>query len=142
MTTMYSITNGTSLFTFTIAPILFGHPQKNIGRYRDCFLRVEERPQYTNHIFIYTRLGGGNREDYQQEIAKLTSHTHYVEDYDDSFDETYATFVFKYPKEFKEDIDLVMKEELNKTSEKYKKLILDTFPEIKDKLEEVLYSNK
>jgi hypothetical protein len=79
----------------------------DVGRYRDCYLSrgVDEYDKDGGIcIHLYTRNGGGNREDYQDVFEKLSAHPEYVKDYDDSFDCTYATIVFSIPKEF---VDLV-----------------------------------
>jgi hypothetical protein len=48
-------------------------------------------------IALYTRAGGGNRDDYAEQIALLQHHALYLEDADDTFDKTYATFRFRVP---------------------------------------------
>jgi hypothetical protein len=55
-------------------------------------------------VSVYTRSGGGNRPDYVTEIQKLQANPLYLEDYDDSFDSTYMTFVFRIPEDFLEDL--------------------------------------
>lgn len=50
-------------------------------------------------IRVLTRTGGGNREDHQENWAKIKELPHYVQDYDDEFDETYAYIEFKVPEE-------------------------------------------
>ena len=132
--TMYNMLNGVTRATFFVAPLLFGHPQGNIARFRNCFLLDRDRPEYINHIFIYTRLGGGNRKDYLDDIARMQAHECYVEDYDDDFDNTYATFVFKRPDKFIKDIDSYRKGELHNTSKEYQNIILSTFPSIADQI--------
>lgn len=69
--------------------------ESDIERFRDCHIRKED-------IIIYTRTGGGNREDYPNEI--LTNSPYYLRDKDDDDDNTYATFYFKFPEELKDDI--------------------------------------
>lgn len=61
-----------------------------IERFRDCGVNEAK-----GQIWIYTRTGGGNREDYPNEI--LTSHPNYLYDEDDDFDSTYATYYFSIP---------------------------------------------
>ena len=67
------------------------------GRFRDIYLNEDG-----TKIVLYTRNGGGNREEYQPLIDHLATHLNYVEDYDDDFDSTYAYIVFTVPKEFAE----------------------------------------
>lgn len=67
------------------------------GRFRDCFVSNGE-------IAIYTRNGGGNREDYQPVFDALSGHPCYLRDEDDGFDCTYATIYFKFPDEFADEL--------------------------------------
>lgn len=74
-------------------------------RYRDCYLSEG------NKIAVYTRGGGGNRECWMDECgddshvsecvvtkqSTLRKHPLYVNDSDDEFDNTYATFYFRLP---------------------------------------------
>lgn len=63
------------------------------GRFRDAFVADGE-------IAIYTRNGGGNRDDQEQAIEQMRSHPNYLRDEDDSFDSTYATFYFSFPEQY------------------------------------------
>ena len=72
-----------------------GLTRADCGRFRDCFVTNGE-------IAVYTRNGGGNREEYQPVIDKLAEHPCYLRDQDDDFDNTYATIYFKFPDEFAE----------------------------------------
>lgn len=74
-----------------------GLTKSNFGRYRDCFITE-------NKIAVYTRNGGGNREDYQHIFDTLSTHPNYLYDKDDEFDYTYATIYFSFPEEFKEEL--------------------------------------
>jgi len=69
----------------------------DVGRFRDCFVTRGE-------IAVYTRNGGGNREDYQDVFDKLAQHPCYLRDQDDDFDCTYATIYFSFPEEFAEEL--------------------------------------
>jgi hypothetical protein len=62
----------------------------DVERFRDCYLEGDK-------ICVYTRTGGGNRDDYPNE--KLTSHPNYLYDEDDDFDSTYASYYFKFPEQ-------------------------------------------
>jgi hypothetical protein len=120
-----------------IAPLLLrvlGLTIDNIVRFRDAFLTDD------NLIAIYTRLGGGNRGDYQCTIQKLRSHPNYIRDEDDDFDCTYATFYFSIPKgwewlkvfkeEFKPDEQLNSSIDFNKWKDKIKEISSMTKEEI------------
>jgi hypothetical protein len=65
------------------------------GRYRDIWLQ-------DGKIFLFTRNGGGNRDEYQDTIDDLAEHPNYITDYDDDFDYTYATIEFSYPEQYKD----------------------------------------
>jgi hypothetical protein len=52
---------------------------RDVGRFRDCYVANGE-------IAVYTRNGGGNREEYQEIIDKLAEHPCYLRDADDEFD--------------------------------------------------------
>lgn len=64
------------------------------GRFRDIYLNKD-----ATRIILYTRNGGGNREDYADVIANLHNHPNFLSDYDDDFDCTYAYFEFSVPEE-------------------------------------------
>ncbi len=65
-------------------------------RYRDIDL-IENGTK----IRVFTRLGGGNREYYQETWDKIRSHELYIKDYDDDIDCTYAYIEFNIPEKFK-----------------------------------------
>jgi len=65
-------------------------------------------------IIIHARTGGGNRENYPNEI--LTSNPYYLRDEDDGFDCTYADYYFSIPEE--------LKDEVEKTEDKEAKAVL------------------
>lgn len=64
--------------------------KEQTGRFRDAYVE-------NDHIVIYTRNGGGNRESYQKDIDFMRAHPNFIKDYDDSFDSTYAYFEFSVP---------------------------------------------
>lgn len=122
-------------------------------RFRDCFVgRLENDetktdqfgiPQKKNlinkkqkEISVYTRVGGGNRDEYEKEIKELRSIPEYITDYDDDFDCTFATFVFKCPTKWEKDFDLVCEGELKKISKEYLKQLYKIYPKLKDKFDE------
>lgn len=71
-----------------------------IPRYRDTYTSMSAAESVT--IVIYTRTGGGNREDYEAENDALAAHPLFIRDYDDDFDRTFAHWVFKVPDEWHE----------------------------------------
>lgn len=135
---------------FFIAPMLGGHPEEIFPRFRDCYLEERGLKEHEGTIinapkdeakeegiYIYTRVGGDNRESYENEISSLQKHEDYIRDFDDDFDCTYATFVFKIPAKWQKDFELIKRGKLKETSEEYQNMILETFPKISDKLKEV-----
>ena len=75
----------------------------DVGRYRSAWLEqpVGEEPR----IAVYTRNGGGNRDEYSSVFAELAQHEHYLSDRDDEFDSTYATIYFSLPTILIEEMD-------------------------------------
>lgn len=67
------------------------------GRFRDCFVHDGE-------IAIYTRNGGGNRDDYEHIFDALSAHPNYLRNADDDFDCTYATIYFSFPDDLKDEL--------------------------------------
>jgi len=93
---MYNIMFGENPAGSAILATL-GLTESMCGRFRDCFVT-------DGKIAVYTRNGGGNRDDYQDTFDRLRKHPCYLWDTDDSFDSTYATVYFKFPDEFKEEL--------------------------------------
>ena len=143
---MYHMVNGVQPATFFLLPMLGKHPDK-YPRFRDCFAGKiytdKELDQFgipvLKHgkqatISVYTRVGGGNRGDYQIEIEKLRDMEGYIEDFDDDFDCTFATFVFKVPDKFLNDFKLIKKGKVLETSQEYKDMVDGVYPKLKSKL--------
>jgi hypothetical protein len=78
---------------------MLGLTSGDVGRFRDCYLQKNVHGDL--RIVIFTRNGGGNRDDYAGTTESLQAHPEYVEDFDDEFDSTYASYVFKVPEKFK-----------------------------------------
>ena len=57
---LYNLVQGVTSAVFFVLPMLGKHPDE-YPRFRDCFLKDAEHPEYDNHIHVYTRVGGGNR---------------------------------------------------------------------------------
>jgi hypothetical protein len=137
---LYNMLRGTTQATFFILPMLGKHPDK-YPRFRDCFLGDDEHPEHKGKILVYTRVGGGNRDYYSDRIDEMRSEDEYVTDYDDSFDSTYATFVFNVPSKFQDDFNLIVDVEnsalnianIGNTSDEYQQLLINTFPKLADK---------
>lgn len=92
--------------------------KEDCGRFRDCYLSEDG-----TKIIIYTRNGGGNREDYQYIFDELSKHENYICDYDDDFDCTYASIEFSIPEKCKNIIpELLESSDTTTGAEKWDKL--------------------
>ena len=92
----YSMVFGRNIHADAILATL-GLRRQDTGRFRDCFVAKGK-------IAVYTRNGGGNREDYEDVFKALSNHPCYLNDEDDEFDCTYATIYFSFPEEYKEEL--------------------------------------
>ena len=61
----------------------------------------------------------------------------YIEDYDDDYDPTYATFVFKVPEVFTKDFELIVEDKIEDTSEEYKAKLYSIYPELSEEFDEL-----
>lgn len=136
---LYNMINGVNPITFLILPMLGHHPDK-YPRFRDCFIGDEDHPEYNDHIHIYTRTGGGNREAFEEENEWMTSLENYVTDFDDSFDSTYASWVFSVPEKWEEDFQKFKDGKIKDFSVEYRKEMDRVYPKLKEKFEEIFKS--
>lgn len=126
--------------TFFILPMLGKHPEK-YPRFRDCFFGKMFQSKQTDQfgipiwehgdedmISIYMRIGGQNRADYAKEIDALRTRPGYIEDFDDTFDDTFCVFVFDVPKKFVKDFKKIREGRFTETSRKYKDTVESVFP--------------
>ena len=126
MSGLYNMMFGWNPACVLLAPMLTDeNPQVFFPRFRDCFLSDDKE-----HIEIYTRVGGGNREDYADEIEVLRSMPTYASDEDDDFDCTYATFTFGVPEEWRGDFEHVRAGEYNKLSDAYVERMQECYPKL------------
>lgn len=63
-----------------------------VPRPRDVWINRE-----LSEVTVFTRTGGGNRDDYAAENAALRAHPGYLRDHDWATDPTYAEWVFVVP---------------------------------------------
>lgn len=109
---MYNLMHGTNPLSDVLLAML-GLKRGDVGRFRDCYLargdeRSEERsPADPLRIVVYTRNGGGNRDDYAEVSEALAKHPLYLTDYDADHDCTYASYVFSVPVEFATDAEVL-----------------------------------
>jgi hypothetical protein len=71
---------------------MVGLPSEYFRRFRDAYLNDDG-----TQIIVYTRCGGGNRDDYFP--TDVNEHPLYIKDCDDEFDCTYAYIYFKVPED-------------------------------------------
>ena len=115
--------NGFNPACVIILPML-GRKQDEWPRFRDCYLTEDKK-----RIAIYTRVGGNNRNSgYGEE--KLYEDPNFVKTYDDDFDNTYATYEFNPPEQWKEDFDHIVANEFNKVSDEYVNYVKEFFPKL------------
>jgi hypothetical protein len=132
--------NGVNAATFFILPMLGKHPDE-YPRFRDCFLKDDEHPEYDGHIHVYTRVGGGNRRcDFGED--ELEGHPDFVATFDDSFDSTYGTYVFKVPEKWKDDYLKITGGKLSEISQEYREEIYRVFPKLKTKFDEIFKTSE
>lgn len=118
---MYNMLFGESPLSDILLKML-GLTRADTGRFRDCYITKWGGPSEgdkTLRIAIYTRNGGGNREDYQHVTDALRAHPNYLDDFDDC---TYATYIFSVPEKYKELVDS-FEVEYATPQEKFLKLI-------------------
>lgn len=132
----YNMINGANPATFFVLPMLGEKHPDEYPRFRDCFVNTENgKPE----IHLYTRVGGGNRnEGYGEE--ELYKHPNFLSTFDDDFDSTYATYTFSVPEQWQKDFDLITSGKIKEISSEYKDRLYKVFPKLKetfDKLFEV-----
>lgn len=133
---LYNTLYGASPAVFLILPMLGKHPDA-YPRFRDVFVKDAEHPEYDGKIQIYTRTGGGNREAYEAENEAMRRIPGFLADFDDSYDCTYASWVFEVPECWKADFDLIIAGRLREVSSEYQAELLRVFPKLADKLKEL-----
>lgn len=138
---LYNMINGVNPSTFFVLPMLGKHAEE-YPRFRDCFIGDEERPQWSDHIHVYTRVGGGNRESYEGEIAALRAMPEYVTDHDDLFDSTFATFVFAVPEEWRSDFEKIKAGDIEAVSIEYQRRVRQVYPKLNEKLDSLWPESK
>lgn len=90
---MYNAIFGINPLSSVILSTL-GLSMADTGRFRDCTV-VKKDGELV--IAVYTRNGGGNREQYMPDFS---GHPDYMYDVDDDFDSTYATIYFSAPEKY------------------------------------------
>ena len=121
---MYNLVNGFNPACVWIMPML-GRKQEEYPRFRDCFVE-------NGNIAIYTRVGGRNRNcGFGEE--ELYSDPNFIKTYDDEFDTTYATYLFRVPEKWKADFDKIMDGNISEVSIEYQNYLREFFPFLNEK---------
>jgi len=152
MSGLYNMINGVNPATFFILPMLGKHPDQ-YPRFRDCFLGELSNSKDLDEIGIpikinditkkvisvYMRIGGGdNRNTYSKEIDELRAMPTYIKDYDDDFDNTYATFQFGFPFQFQDMYDAIMTlKPLNESPKEYQEILYKIFPKLSESFDKL-----
>ena len=117
--------NGFNPACFYILPML-GRKENEYPRFRDCFVTED------HNIAVYTRVGGGNRNcGYGEEM--LYEDETFIDTYDDEYDNTYATYVFKVPEKWKNDFDALISGNITQVSTEYIDYIRAFYPLLNEK---------
>lgn len=121
--------NGFNPSCILFMPML-GRKQEEYPRFRDCFLSDDKE-----HIIIYTRVGGGNRnQGYGEE--ELYKDPNFVKTYDDEFDSTYGYYEFNVPEKWKADFNKIIDGQLDKVSDDYASLLKEFYPKLRESVVE------
>lgn len=68
----------------------YGLKKADVPRYRDCWANSD-----AGVFIIHTRTGGSNAEVYADEIEAMLNNEDYLRCFDDSFDDSYAYYLFR-----------------------------------------------
>ena len=119
---LYNMVNGFKPACLIIMPML-GRKQEDYPRFRDCFVVNKKE------IVIFTRVGGNNRNQGFGE-EELYKDPNYIRTFDDDFDSTYGSYVFRVPEKWKKDFDAIMEDRFTDVSEEYIKYLEEFWPKI------------
>jgi len=136
---LYNMMHGVTQATFYILPMLGKHPDE-YPRFRDCFTEDDEHPEYDNYIHVYTRTGGGNRELYYEQNREMQLSENFIIDFDDDFDNTFASWVFSVPEKWKADYDNITQGKKGLISEEYIAELKRVYPKLVEKLDKIFSS--
>ena len=134
---LYNLINGmNTAAAVALSPFL---PRKatDFPRFRDIFLEAEDYYGDDGDIFIYTRMGGGNRDCWYDgekdcdcpgcDASRLEGHVQCVDRYDDTYDCTYSTFVWRVSDEDRPDFEALMEGRSADLSDRYKSRLKEMF---------------
>ena len=118
-----------ALFGWNVGACLFlatmltdENPQEFFPRFRDCWLSDDGE-----HIVIYTRVGGGNRNDGygEEELYKMPE---FVRTWDDDFDSTYGYYEFSVPEKWRDDFERVKLNKFGELSDEFVDHVQGCYP--------------
>jgi hypothetical protein len=135
---LYNLLFGVRELTFFAIPMLGDKHPDAYPRFRDVFAEDPEHPEYDQgrgdayYIHLYTRVGGNNRGDGYGE-DELYEHPQYVATFDDNFDSTYATYIFRVPEQWVADWQHVLAGDYDKISPALRAQCEKVFPKLAGK---------
>jgi len=154
LTGLYNSLFGVNPGSAIVLKILKAEGLGSIPRFRDAYIEFNEDTKKLEFV-VFTRTGGGNREEYEGENDAMASHSLYLRDKDDDFDSTYAYFWFKVPEKYESLVASVYEEvgakpafqdAFNEKLEEIKRLtpeqMRSKFPEICDVLDKATGATK
>jgi hypothetical protein len=134
----YNMVFGVKPAAFFVMPFIgVGYHPDQWPRFRDCFIGDDEHPEYVGKIIVYTRTGGGNREHNADANDWIRSLPGFVADYDDSYDCTFACWVFDVPEEWAEDVRRFLGGDVVNYSPAARERVLAVYPKLVEKLAEL-----
>jgi hypothetical protein len=92
---LYNMLFGYNKFAHILLRILDLDPN-DVPRFRDCYLN-----ETGDEIIVFTRTGGGNREEYEARNDAMRKWPGFIADADDTLDSTYAKFRYHVPEHLK-----------------------------------------
>lgn len=102
---------------------MINHSEGDFMRYRDVFTSDKDDwrcDEPGRRVYVFTRTGGGNREEYSEHIEEMSRDPLFLREYDDSYDSTYMTFVFRVPEAWHADYDAVVNGKYSEISDAYR----------------------
>ncbi len=132
----YNIMHGFNPSCLYVLPMLDKHPDE-YPRFRDCFTRNKDHPEYDGYIHVYTRTGGANRLEWTIENHMFEEMDGYVTSFDDSFDSTFATWVFEVPPQWKDDFNHLMAGNHKAISPALRDQVKNVYPNLAHKVDEL-----
>lgn len=126
---LYNLMHGVSPIAPFVLPMLFDDHPDSLPRFRDVFLSDEAKPEYDDHIHIYTRVGSSNQNcGFGEEL--YLEHPRFVAFFDDGFDNTFGTYVFTCPDKWRADLDALINGQFADISEELRQRCVEMFPKL------------